>query len=155
VIRSHWKENFNLPYYRYISYLAQWLAWIFIFTFSHFDFYQLQISPGWPDWANFHLLGDYFLWAVFENWYRRPIFWAIFSTKKSFVLILTKKIGCATQTNLVTLDKSSSVGAHLLIRRAGDPYSTLVLISDKDWSGHYFFLMRPNLNFEILIGWPI
>jgi hypothetical protein len=44
-------------------------------------------QPGWPDWANFRLLGDGLLWIVF---WRGPNFRATFFHGKSCVLLLTK-----------------------------------------------------------------
>jgi hypothetical protein len=46
-------------------------------------------QTGWPDWANFRLLGHFFRWAFFS--YRSPIFLAT-SMQKSDVLILTKNV---------------------------------------------------------------
>jgi hypothetical protein len=48
----------------------------------------LKICPPsrWLDWANFSLLDDCFLWAIFKNNRRSPYFGAIFIHKKFFGL---------------------------------------------------------------------
>jgi hypothetical protein len=49
------------------------------------------LTPGWPDWANFRLLGNYLLWVVFVKITEvAQKNWAIFFKGKSFVLIMTK-----------------------------------------------------------------
>jgi hypothetical protein len=61
---------------------------------------------GWPDWANFSLLGDCFIWVVSWKWLKEPKDLGYFSTVK---LLNLTKMGSATfwatfsQTHLVTL----------------------------------------------------
>jgi hypothetical protein len=39
-----------------------------------------HVWPGWPDWANFRSLGDFFLFgAVFWKLHEQPIFCASFT----------------------------------------------------------------------------
>jgi hypothetical protein len=47
-------------------------------------------QPGWPDWANFHLLGDFVctFWHFFENFPRIPNSSVTFINGKRYVLIL-------------------------------------------------------------------
>jgi hypothetical protein len=40
---------------------------------------KMKFLAGWPDWTNFRLLGDYFLWAVFLNNWSSQNFRLIFS----------------------------------------------------------------------------
>jgi hypothetical protein len=41
----------------------------------------LALNAGQPDWANFRLLGDYFLRAFFENYKNSSKFFATFLTR--------------------------------------------------------------------------
>jgi hypothetical protein len=36
------------------------------------------LQPGWPDWGNFCLLGDCFLWAVFFYYRCSPKIWSMY-----------------------------------------------------------------------------
>jgi hypothetical protein len=68
-------------------------------------FIKLALWPGWPDWANFRLLGDCLLWVVLNITDLAQMFVLLFSTEN--VLILTKKDWATfweifLQTHLVT-----------------------------------------------------
>jgi hypothetical protein len=47
--------------------------------------------PGWPDWANFGLLGIYFLWAFFWKFMKLPTNGLLFLLEKSYVHIYFAK----------------------------------------------------------------
>jgi hypothetical protein len=47
-------------------------------------------SPGWPDWANFRLLGDSILWAVVWILQKWRTFLGYFFHGTGYVIILTK-----------------------------------------------------------------
>jgi hypothetical protein len=73
-------------------------------------FFSNVFWPGWPDWANFHLLGDCFLWVVFWKWRKwLKLTEATFSIVKTMYILNLMKMGWATlwasfsQTHLVTL----------------------------------------------------
>jgi hypothetical protein len=63
-------------------------------------------------WANFRLLVDYFLWAVFQKW---PNILRHYFPLFTLCLILDKKLGWATfwvtfsQTHLVTLSATLNI----------------------------------------------
>jgi hypothetical protein len=42
----------------------------------------LDSGTGWPDWANFRLMGDCLLWKFYENCRSSPHFWATSSWGK-------------------------------------------------------------------------
>jgi hypothetical protein len=65
---------------------------------------------GWPDWSNFRLLGDCFLWvhSCFQNYCRSPNYWATVFHGISYVLTSTKNglavfVAVFSQAHLVTL----------------------------------------------------
>jgi hypothetical protein len=56
-------------------------------------------NPGWPVWANFRLLGNFLLWAAFENDKSSRKFWLLFPTENGYAyaygkvcIILTKMV---------------------------------------------------------------
>jgi hypothetical protein len=54
-----------------------------------------RLKPGWPDWANFRLLGDSLLWAAFWKlqYIISQMFGLLFCTVPTrYVLILTKRV---------------------------------------------------------------
>jgi hypothetical protein len=46
-------------------------------------------EPGWPDWANFRLLGDCLLWPGFEIVKMSPNFWGLLLPHKKFNILFT------------------------------------------------------------------
>jgi hypothetical protein len=55
-----------------------------------FDAFRSQSKAGWPDWANFCLLGHCLLRVVFENDKIRPNYWASSCHGKRSLLILQR-----------------------------------------------------------------
>jgi hypothetical protein len=67
-----------------------------------------QTHSGWPDWANFLLVGAGMLWAGFENYKSSLKIWATFSTE---IVILTEKGMGATFGAIFFTNSSGHPGA--------------------------------------------
>jgi hypothetical protein len=67
---------------------------------------------GWPDWANFRLLGDCFRWEVFKNTKIAHIFCSFLQWKKMYTLIL-RKIGLDHILGDFLTNSSGHPGTHV------------------------------------------